>query len=149
MKYLHNLHIRVFVKEEEDLEKIEQTLRSLFPFELEREKVLLEKTVATGFEDKKIVILEITLKKDRHLNAFLSSFMDHLSVEQKELLRRQKESRLDEDAQFFIRLEKTKLIEEQKYWITEGGNCFHIRMTLAAYPANREKELVLIEKIFK
>jgi RNA binding exosome subunit len=147
--FLHSACLRVFAKEEEDLEKIRQKFLSFFPFNLEEEKIKLEEHTATGFKDRKIKTIEVCLRKKRHLNKFLEPIIQKLAPEQKELLVKQKESRLDEDLEFFIRFDKQKLLEKDEYLITDSGNCFHLKLSIAAFPAKREIALAIIDKIFK
>jgi len=146
---LHTACLRVFAKEDEDFESIRKKFLEFFPFDFEQEKIKLEQHTALGFKDKKIRILEVCISKQRHLKSFLTNMLNRLTKEQKELLIKQKESRLDEDLEFFIRFDKTKLMEEDKYLITDSGNCFHLKLSIASFPAKREIALAIIDKIFK
>ena len=148
MKQFHLIEVSVFSKEENDPGAIEKTLRSLFPFDLEQERLQLTKKTASGFKEKKIIIFEVRLEKQKHLTAFVEHLMANLHEDQKALLLRQKQSRLDEDLNFFFRLDKEKLLGGD-YYITDSGNCFHIKMSVAAFPAKRDKALEVIEKLFK
>jgi len=47
---------------------------------------------------------------------------------------------------FFIRLDKAKLLEEDAFWITDCGNCFHIKITLASFPKTRDAALKVVQK---
>ncbi|MFH1072549.1 MAG: RNA-binding domain-containing protein [Nanoarchaeota archaeon] len=150
MKSCHNLSVRVFAKQDDDEERIKETLANLFPFPLndETEKVHLERTVATGVDEQsRIIIYEINLTKDRHINAFLEKLSAALSEEQKALLIRQT-NRLDDNHYFFLRLDKRKLMDGI-YWLTDSGDCFHIRMCIATYPKNRENCYAVVKQIFK
>jgi RNA binding exosome subunit len=144
MKIAHTLRLSVFAYEGEDSVKIESVLRSLFPLSLEQEKVELKQTNATGFAERRIIIFEIFLQKEKHTNAFLNNLKQKLSDDQRQLLLRQSVSRLDDELNFFIRLDKDKLLNESRVWVTDSGNCFHIRMSVAAYPSNREAALKVI-----
>ncbi len=148
MKLANYAKINVFVKENENEEEIRQKLLSLLPFSPEDEKIRIERTTATGFNEAKIIILEIELEKDKHLNNFIFFIAEKLSKDQKALIRRQAELRIDAEFNFFIRLDKEKLLED-KYWITDSGNCFHIKINIACFPRKREKAIKLIEEIFK
>jgi len=148
MRYLHNAVISVFAKEGEDALKIKERLVSLVPFSLEEEGIKVREQVAEGFNEKKIRIFEVVLEKEKHLNRFIEMLRNSLSDEQRELLLRQRESRLDAGLNFFIRLDKEKLLEG-KFFIIDGGNCFHIKMAVAAFPAKRQPALEVIDKIFK
>ena len=54
MKRFHNIKVSVFCKEEDNKEEIKKALLSLFPFDLNREKVALKEDNATGFNEKNI-----------------------------------------------------------------------------------------------
>lgn len=144
MKILNNAVINVFCKEGEDENHILGKLKAFVPFDLEKEKIAVQRRIAIGFEDKKIIILEATLLKERHTTPFIISLLEHLSKEQKELLLSQAESRLDEGMHFFIRFDKDRWLDEGALEITEDGNCFHVKMNIAVYPAKREKALEVV-----
>ena len=149
MKLLHNVVVNVFVKYGEDLDLIKEKLLSLIPLDLEKEKLEVKDTKAHGFQDMPIHSLEIHLEKERHTKAFLENLLEKLTRELKDVLLQQKESRLDEEHHFFIRLDKQKLLKDNEWFITDSGNCFHIKMLIAAFPANRENSLKVVEQIFK
>jgi RNA binding exosome subunit len=146
MKIAHTVRLSVFAYEGEDSAKIASVMRSLLPFSLEKERLELKQTNATGFNERRIVVFELLLQKEKHTNAFLNSLKQRLSDDQKQLLLRQSESRLDSELSFFIRLDKDRLLNENRFWITDSGNCFHIRMSIAAYPSNREAALKVISQ---
>ena len=143
MKYVHNITFSVFVKPEDSLETIKEQLVNLIPLDIEEEKLQLIQSVAEGITNK-IIILEITLKKERHTNAFLDSFKEKLSSEQLEQLRTQ-ENRLDDQLYYFIRLDKEKLPE---LVLTDSGNCVHIKMSIAAFPKKKENALNIVKELF-
>lgn len=149
MKIAHYIKITVFVKPEDDEDKINNKLLDLIPFNLEKEKVELKQTKAKGFNEREINIFEINLVKDKHIELFLGSLINNLSKEAKELILKQADSRIDQDCNFFLRLSKDKLINANEYWITDQGNCFHIKVNIAAFPKKKEKALEIIDKIFQ
>jgi len=149
MKLLNNVLLSVFVKESEDENKIKEKLKSFIHVNFEKEKLVIKRQTAEGFEDKKIIILEIELEKEKHTNIFLKTLNSRLDKEQKELLIRQAESRLDEEFNFFIRFDKEKLLNEGKYWVTDSGSCFHVKMNIACFPRKKEVALRIIQNIFK
>lgn len=148
MKYAHYIKLSVFSKEDENADKIKETLLKLVPFDPEKEKIQLNEQKALGFNEKTITIFEIELKKDKHIRDFLKNLLDKLGKEQKLLLLRQAESRLDNEFNFFIRLEKERLMNGM-YWITDGGNCFHIKINIATFPKTRERCLSVVDEIFR
>jgi RNA binding exosome subunit len=147
MKLCNIIKVTVFAKPEDDCEQIGKAFQSLFPFDFADEKVDLKKIKTQGFNEREIIIYEIDLDKDRHINAFLKELNSKLSQEQKDLLIRQ-DNRLDEHLNFFIRLDKPKLLTGE-YWITDSGDCFHIKMNVASFPRNREQAKNVLREIFK
>ncbi len=147
MKLANSIKISVFSKDGEDAQAIEKKLKQLIPFNLIDEKIAVQRQTAIGFNEKKIMLLEINLKRQRHTTAFLENLNNKLGQQQKDMLLRQKESRLDNDLNFFIRLDKEKLLNDE-YWITDSGNCYHIKISIAAFPKRREYAIQIIEHIY-
>jgi RNA binding exosome subunit len=133
MKYAHFVEMRVFSKEEDDENAIRNKITEIFPFE----KLEIESKTTFGFEEKKIIILTVHIKKNNQINKFISCFLDKLGEEQRKTILSQMESRLDNNLHFFIRLDKDALLED-KYTLTDNGNCFHFRISITAYPHDRE-----------
>ena len=148
MKLSHRIAVSVFSRPEDNEEEVRTTLASLFPFDLAKEKIELREQSAEGFNDKKIKIFEVSLKKDSHMNSFLDDLMRKLGDEAGRLAD-EVESRLDEELYFFIRLDKDMLMKERKYRLTDKGNCFHIRMSIAAFPKKRQKAIELVKEFLK
>lgn len=148
MKYAHNIVISEFVKTNENLEQTKESLKSLMPFSLEQEKLQLKEENTTGLNEQQIKILTITLTKERPTGKFLEFLKEKLSEQQKKLLLAQKESRTDEYNHFFIRIDKEKWNDEQQILLVDHGNCIHINITLAVFPAKREVALKIVDEIF-
>ena len=98
-------------------------------------------------DERQIQIFEVDLEKDSEIREFLDFLVSKLNSDQKKLLLKQIHSRLDEELNFFLRLDKEKLINGE-YWITDSGNCYHIKILLAVYPKKRAKGIEIIRKIF-
>jgi len=145
MKFAHTVELSVFSYEREDANRISAAIAGLCPFDLAQEKVVLSRSTAQGFNERKIIIFEIMLSKERHTSKFMSSLKEHLSDDQRTLIVKQADSRLDSELNFFIRLDKDKLLGENKYWVTDSGNCFHIKISVAAFPADKTAGLKVIE----
>ncbi len=148
MRWAHRVILTAFAKPEEDIEATRQGIIALVPFKLEEAKIQLDVKNAEGFSDRTIKIYTITLAKESHTNDFLQFLLDKLSEEQKRLLISQAESRLDANNDFFIRIDKDQWLKEREIWLTDSGYCFHIKLSLAAFPKNRMNALKLIEKLF-
>jgi RNA binding exosome subunit len=144
MKLAHFIEMRVFSKEEDDEDRIMQAIASLFPIDKDKEKLPLKSKISYGFEDKKIKIITVNVHKDRQTRAVLAHLAEHISEDQKRLLLRQLESRLDDHLHFYLRLDKDLLLEGE-YAITDSGNCFHFKIAVAAFPHKREIAKNIIE----
>lgn len=144
MKLAHNVVVNVFSKPEDDEDEIRKALIRLFPFDLGKEKLAVNKQNAVGFNEKKIKIFEVRLKKDSHINYFMKNLKENLGEEQSKRISEETELRIDEKLHFFIRLDKKKLTKKNKYIITDSGNCFHIKASLTVYPKRRERAVELV-----
>ena len=148
MKYVHNIEMRVFYKEDENEDTIVKKIKELFPIDFEKEKIKLKRKTSYGFEDKRIIVFTIFVNKQRHTKVVLRNLMEKLSKEQKDLLLKQLKSRLDESLHFYLRLDKDKLLNNE-YWITDSGNCFHFKMAIAVYPHDMDVAKEIVKEILK
>ncbi|MBU1199492.1 MAG: hypothetical protein KKF46_02440 [Nanoarchaeota archaeon] len=146
MKLANNIKVSVFVKPEDDEDKMKKKFISLFPFDLEKEKIVLQQSKATGFNQRKVIILEVDLEKERHTRSFLESFVSKLNDQQKTMLVSQ-DNRIDDECNFFLRLDKQKLLDDE-FWITDSGECFHVKINIAAFPKKKEKAKDVVKEIF-
>ncbi len=149
MRWIHRATITAFGKPEETVEAVKEGITALVPFNLEEAKVKLEIQNAEGSEERKIKIFTIILAKESHTNDFLQFLLDKLTAEQKELLIKQAETRLDTEYDFFIRFEKDAWINDRELMLTDTGNCFHVKLSLAVFPKNKERALELIDKLLR
>ena len=148
MKQIHHIWLTVYCKPEDKEEFVIENLRKFLPFDLEKQKIKLERKNATSVDERQIIIFQVHIDKQRHIKEFIENLNQILNDEQKELLLRQKKSRLDESNHFFIRFDKEKLIDKNEFFITDKGNCFHIKMSIAAFPTTRGIAFKVLEKIF-
>ena len=148
MRWIHRATLTALGKPEEDVEAVIEGIRALVPFNLEEAKVPFQTQNAEGFDDRIIKIFTIILIKEAHTNDFLQFLLDNLSEERKKLIISQAESRLDTEYDFFIRIDKDEWVKKRKILLTDSGNCFHIKMSLAVFPKKKESALRLIEKLF-
>ena len=79
------------------------------------------------------------IDKDRFIKEFLSNLLEKLSPDTKDLILKQLDSRIDDECKFFLRFDKQKLLEEDYLWLTDKGDCYHIAVTVAAFPAKKER----------
>ena len=79
---------------------------------LDKEKININEEKSIGFNDRPIYILTILLSKQNHLKKCIENIKDQLGKKQLEIIIDQKESRLDQNLHFFIRIDKHELIDE-------------------------------------
>lgn len=150
MKKVHHIFARVFsyANRNDSNEMILEKFRQLFPFNLEEEKIIIKTSEAQGFSDSKITVYEIILGKERHINKFLNYLKENFSEEDKKSILFRAGSRLDKDLDFFLRIDREEFIKSGRLMLTDSGNCFHIKMSIAAFPKNMETALKIVNEIF-
>ena len=150
MKLFHNATISVFSheKDNENLTAIEQAFSLLVPLNFTNEKIAVKKITATGFSERKIFIFELHLQKERHISAFIDRLKSSLCEIDKQKIQIQLDTRLDEELFFFLRFDKWDLIERKELHLTESGDCFHIKLSVAAFPKKRGVAMGLLRKLF-
>ena len=147
MKIAHSVNIRVFCGEEENESGVIGGLKFLLPLDLEKEKIEITKQTAFGFSDRKISIFEVVLVKNGHIKAFLENLLTKISATDKQMLLRQLDSRIDDDANFFIRFEKEILVKHRELLVTDSGNCYHVRIKVASFPSTKKAAMAVMEKV--
>ena len=148
MKYAHLIKLTAFSYEGEDKNSVLDAFLGFFPFSIKESNVVLKKRGAGGFNEKKIMVLEITLTKNNLINRFLKSLLANLEENQKSQILQQAGSRLDKNLDFFIRFYKDSWVNERKLILTDSGKCFHLKMSLAAFPKKREIALNIVKELF-
>ncbi len=148
MKYAHLIKLTSFSYENEGKDIIFNAFLRFFPFSLEENNAIFKKTEAIGFNEKKIVIFEVTLTKNGPLSQFMKNLLDNLDEVQRNRILDQAGSRLDKNLSFFLRFDKDSWINDRKLILTDSGRCFHLRINLAAFPKKREAALKLIHYLF-
>ncbi len=149
MKFANSIKLSVFSYPEEDSGKIKEAFLSFFPFSLDEKKIPLKKTNATGFNERKIEIFEAILAKQNLVRQFLENLLDKMTKAQKEIIAGQIESRLDENLDFFIRFDKGEWTVERKLCLTDSGKCFHLKISISAFPKKREIAACLVKELLK
>jgi RNA binding exosome subunit len=150
MKLVNNISFRVFSYPGENKDVLKSSLLSFAGFTMEQiidEKINFKETNAKGFSQKIIVIMEILLEKERHTNKFLKKLNSILTKEDKSMLIEQV-NRLDDNLNFFIRFDKSDLLEG-KHTITDSGNCFHVSMNIEAHPRRKDVAHRVVKQIFE
>ncbi len=153
MKYIHNAKITIFLKPEEYhnspelIVKIKNIFHKLLPVDFDKEKLAIMEEQVESFENRKIKIFTLEFSKEAHTKIFLKTLKELLGREQCKTIVKQKESRLDEELFFYVRLDKEAALKEL-FELTDSGDCVHVKMHVAAFPKNREPALKTITEMF-
>lgn len=153
MRQIHNAKLSVFLKPEEYeknpelIQIIKDKYHKLLPIDFDKEKISIKEEIAESFENRKIKILILEIIKEAHTKAFIKTLKELLGKEQCKTLLEQRWSRLDEELYYYIRLDKESILND-KYVLTDGGDCIHIRLHIAAYPKKTDSALKVVEEMF-
>lgn len=145
---IHNISVRVFEKNEDQIDNIYHVFKQLLPVDFEEEKINLDHQKAEGFEEETIHILSMETTKRRNNWLLLRNIFENLKEEDKHKLYEQRKTRVDKQGYFYIRLDKNSLLN-QEYKVTEKGDCFHFKIKIAAFPKKRETIMDSVETILE
>jgi RNA binding exosome subunit len=134
MKIAHSVEITIFSKEQDDYAKVIESMKGIIPFDIGKEKLALIEENAEGLSGNTIKIARAFIKKEHLVRVTIENILEKLGKEQVKMLQAQIESRIDEEMFFFLRLDREKLIKENRYVLTDSGNCYHVRICIAAFP---------------
>jgi len=146
-KLLHSIALNVFERYVEKLPEVQSVFHRLLPLDFEKNHIKIDHQQLEGFSG---IIHSLTLQttSHRHNSLLLDSIFSHLSKQEISLIELQKESRLNNDGVFYIRLDKQSLLQNL-FRLTDGGDCFHMRIKLAAYPATKDRYFQNLQKILE
>lgn len=148
MKVFHNVIVNVFIKPEENYDEIKQAFLKLFPFDIAESKVQVSETNASTFEQRTIKIIEVVLHKEALINKLMEFTKEKMSEDDKKMIVRQLDSRVDDEVNFFFRLGKNRLLNGE-YVVVDHGNCFHFKCHVAAFPKKKEVAITVIKDYFE
>ncbi len=150
MRYAHKIVFTFFAKPGDDVTRLRAALAGLAPSDETKRKKALSESVAAPegqFEDE-LRILACTLTGESETTAMLRRILASLAKADYAAVSQQRESRLDDELDFFLRLDKKKFLAGM-WALTQSGDCLHVRITLAAYPKTKASALAVLDKIFK
>ena len=145
-KQIHSIKINVFEKNQDEIEKINQIYQYLLPLDFKKEKIDIHHEQLDGFNQKIIYSITLETIKKRHNLIILDTIFGNLEKNEIKKIDDQIESRLGDEGDFYIRLDKQSLLDKS-FILTEDGNCFHIKIKIAGYPAKRQIFITTIKKI--
>lgn len=150
MKYIHNITIRAFSKNDTP-ESIERGFDYIIPFDLMKEKIKIKTEYFGADSDnpgaEPITVYSVTFDRQTFIGEFMRYFRSLLSPKQKRDIIEKAEKYMDEECAVYIRIDKDELRKE-KLELVDHGNCFHITMNIAAFPKKKEKALDVVRMLF-
>lgn len=150
MKYIHHIYLSVFAKAEEDKNSIVKTLATMLlpePVENDKNNIKIEEEIVSIDAITKMSIFRAQISKDKQTKEIIKIIKENLSEEDIEKIISQK-NRIDEEGNLYLRLDKSSLIEKSEMKLTDSGDCFHVKIQIAAYPKTKEKAEVVVKELF-
>lgn len=148
MRSAHNAELTVFCKQGEDEDMVRHAMAWLLGLDLNKERLRIREDAAIGLTNSKIKILSIRLTKASHINRAVSSIKSMLTGSQLDSIIMTADSRLDQGHKFYLRFDKEDIIKSRNLSLTDSGNCFHLKITIAAYPKDRKNSLRTVRDLF-
>jgi RNA binding exosome subunit len=146
MKYIHHIYLSVFVKEFEDINFVRNIMKEFLPETKDENNPLINEERVSIDDEHAMIILRAKISKSKDTKEFISLIKKSLSEEDVQRLISE-ENRVDEEGNFYFRLDKEKALNGS-YELTDSGNCFHFKIQIASYPKNRENAIKIVKKIF-
>lgn len=140
MRWVHKIRVMMLAKDNDVQSEIVSAVKEFAGLEPKAEPV----------EESTNVIVTVEVQKESEQNDFLKRLKAGLGSQVKDLVS-QINSRLHEEEgewNFYLRLDKKEYVGARKMVLTDGGNCLHVRLTLAVFPKKREAAEVLVRKLF-
>ena len=148
MKLAHAVKFRVIASPERE-EAVKESVLTLLGIPLdevyEEEDVEFDVDEAEDFSGDELRFIRTSFTKTRNTNRVIESLQDGLSQGDREMLAGQPD-RFDEELNFHVRLDLDSFLDGA-YIVTEDGDCVHIRIKVAAYPAKKEKAKDVVKEI--
>jgi RNA binding exosome subunit len=102
----------------------------------------------TETDDGKMVIYTLFYKKISAVNAFCRKLAASMTDEEKRAFQDEPELLLDSDGKLSVRFDKELLMGE-KLSLTDDGNCYQVKASVAAYPKSEERTLEVVKRILE
>ena len=145
-KRILSITLNVFEKDKNNLERIFDVYHDLLPLDFQKEKIVIKTDNLEGFNNKIIYSISLETTKNNHNTLLLDSLLRRLEKSDIQKIYNQINSRLNDDGYFYIRVDKNSLLH-RIVKLTDDGDCFHIKIKIAAYPAKRQKFIESIQSL--
>jgi RNA binding exosome subunit len=135
---IHNIRFRIFVYNDENEEELIEGLLNILP------NCEIQKEDAEGIFEEPITILTGLVDKKRFTKEFFNN-LKNLDKDQLNKLLNDLDKKMDDNGNLFLRFSIEDAING-KWTIVDSGNCIHLKVKIAAYPAKKEIAISNLEK---
>lgn len=133
-----NLNFRTFAQATEDLERVEKALR----YASSADEIY--RSTSTGYHGNTITILEARVSDSKRIKAVFR----FIGEDGLKTLLRSLDLRMDEESNFFFRLDKQEAYLE-KAVLAEGEDVIAVRAKVKSYPQSRSNALEAMRKFLQ
>ncbi len=153
VKYIHNIEIKVFYKPIVKSDVVTENAEPVVSVDLDDEIALKNRLkLFAGLKDSSSIIEErllgvddlgnaigsdlviFTIRINNRCEEFMRNIFSKISNEERLRIRES----IDELANCYLRLDLDKYVKDNQIESVTHGNCIHVRVKLAAYPAKLE-----------
>jgi len=145
-KLVHNITVTVFEKQKDQITRHKKIFQHLLPIDFEKEKVHFSIEKVEGFNQKTIYILRLHSEKNQHNKKLLTTLFTNLEDKDRKKIGNQYLTRLNKEGYFFIRISKNELLNN-KFKLTESGDCYHLKIKIAGFPAKWDKFIIAAKSL--
>ncbi|VVB54134.1 RNA-binding protein [uncultured archaeon] len=132
-----SIRLRVFSKEE-DVPEAKRALKYLLPdAEIQTETLSAEEDGGVFLTELTVLIAKTTRQRD--VKKFITLLTENLDRKERKHLREDAENRLDEEGNFFLRL-NVKEASEGRLVLSETG--LHVKIKVRAFPKSKAPQMV-------
>jgi RNA binding exosome subunit len=137
---IHNISYRVFIQATENEEKVQESLKNIFP----GAKPEIEHT--EGYYNNPVTILSQKITKKREIKEFIQKFQ---AMDNEDIIKisHDFERKMDDKGNFFLRFDKQEALNGN-WKVVEHGDSIHVRIKIAAYPAKKDVAIKIAHEIF-
>jgi hypothetical protein len=131
---VQNISVRAFFKQD-DLLDGRRMLSQLLPEDTVIAEEMLEPESEGGVFNEPLFALKAAVSKQSQVKQFINKLLSGLDSAEIQELRDTLESRIDDDCNFYIRLDKKKMLEGKLALHTRDP--VHVRIKMACFPKKR------------
>lgn len=156
MKSLHALHFSVLTKEaafgfDSDFlaNMLKDDLVDFFASSelIKTEDILAEVETLEPLDKFSIVMYQTKITIPKKSDKIFSYILSKLSDSDRDFLNNTIETRVDDACNCYLRFDKNEFVENKKLVLVDHGNCIHLRVKVAAFPAKQENALQVMKEV--